>query len=249
MVYPSVGADGSMREHAMKAKTTLPMLIAAILLAGCADTTRDRDVQYSGFLGDYSLLVRGAEKQAERRYVRPDVDWASYSRVLLDPVMLWRGDASRRDGASGHDAQAMMDYFYALIYRDLKALGLEMVTAPKPDTLRVQVALTKLDESHVVLDVVSTVLPATLALSGLDKLVTGKPAFVGEAEIEYKVTDAETGELLAAGVDHRVGGKLLKASHLSSWGEVQHIMQLWAAYGSYNLCKLQRRSTCVEPKS
>lgn len=93
-------------------------LIAAVLtisMSGCADTTRERTVHYSGFLGDYSNLVKGDGKQAERRYLRPHVDWGSYDRVLLDPVMLWRGDESRRDGVSSHDAQAMMDYFYQLI--------------------------------------------------------------------------------------------------------------------------------------
>lgn len=226
-------------------------LIAAVLtisISGCADTTRDRAVHYSGFLGDYSNLVKGDGEEAERRYLRPDVDWGSYDRVLLDPVMLWRGDESRHDGVSSQVAQAMMDYFYQVIYKDLEEQGLDMVTSPMADTLRVQVALTKLEESHVVLDVVSTVVPVGLALTGLGKLITGKPAFVGEAEIEFKVKDAVTGELLAAGVDHRVGGKFLQASHFTSWGEVQDMMQLWAVYGSHNLCKLQKRATCLEPK-
>jgi hypothetical protein len=123
-----------------------------------------------------------------------------------------------------------------------------MVTSPAPHTLRVQVAITKLEESHVVMDVVSSVVPVTLALSGLDELVTGKPAFVGEAAVEVKVADAMSGELLAAGVDHRVGGKVLSASHFTSWGEVQDIMQAWAAHGSYNLCTLQKRANCKQPK-
>lgn len=131
----------------------------AISIAGCADTTRDRDVHYSGFLGDYSELVEGGRGQAQRRYLRPDVGWAAYDRVLLDPVMLWRGDESRRNGVSSDDAQTMMNYFYQVIYKDLEAQGLEMVTAPQANTLRVQVALTKLEESHVVLDVVSSVVP------------------------------------------------------------------------------------------
>jgi len=222
--------------------------ILAILIAGCADTTRDRNVHYSGFLGDYSDLLKGDDEQAERRYLRPHVDWGAYDRVLLDPVMLWRGDESRQDGVSSHEAQAMMNYFYQVIYKDLEEQGLDMVTSPMPDTLRVQVALTKLKESHVVLDVVSTVVPVGLVLTGLDKAITGKPAFVGEAEIEFKVKDAVSGELLAAGVDHRVGGKFLQASHFTSWGEVQDMMKLWAVYGSYNLCKLQKRATCLEPK-
>jgi len=229
--------------------TGLIATVLAISIAGCAETTRDRNVNYSGFLGDYSMLVKGDDKQAERRYLRPDVNWASYGRILLDPVMLWRGDESRRGGISSHDAQAVMNYFYQAIYKHLEEQGFDMVTSPEPDTLRVQVVLTKLEESHVVMDVVSTVVPVARVLSGLDKAITGKPAFVGEAEIEFKVTDAITGELLAAGVDHRVWGKALRASNFSSWGEVQDMMRLWAMYGSYNLCKLQKRATCLEPKS
>ena len=56
-------------------------------------------------------------------------------------------------------------------------------------------------------------------------------------------------QLVGAGVDHRVGGKFLQASHFSSWGEVEDMMQLWAAHGSYNLCELQKRTDCVKPTS
>jgi len=232
----------------LKGSLIISMSVLTIVLSGCANTTRDRNVDYSGFLGDYSMLVKGGDKQSERRYVRDGVDWASYDKVLLDPVMLWRGDRSREDGLSGQQAQELLNYFYHAIYQDLENVGLEMVTSPMPNTLRVQVAMTKLNESHVVLDVVSTVVPATLAASGLDKAFSGKPPFVGEAEIEYKVLDATTGKLLAAGVDHRVGGKFLEASHFTSWGEVEDMMNLWAAWGSYRLCQWQKRTTCVEPK-
>jgi hypothetical protein len=228
--------------------TVLIAIVMAISIAGCADTTRDRNVDYSGFLGEYSNLVKGDDTQSERRYLAPGVDWGAYDRVLLDPVMLWRGDQSRQNGASSQEAQLMLNYFYQVIYKDLEEQGLDMVTSPMSNTLRVQVAVTKLEESHVVLDLVSTVVPVGLVLTGLDKAITGKPAFVGEAEIEFKVKDAVSGELLAAGVDHRVGGKFLQASHFTSWGEVQDMMQLWAEYGSYNLCKLQERATCLEPK-
>ncbi len=187
-------------------RATMPIAtVLVISIAGCADTTRDPHVDYSGFLGEYSNLMEGDATQAERRYLQPGVDWGSYDRVLLDPVTLWRGNKSRQDGVSSHEAQVMMNYFYQIIYKDLEE-------------------------------------------QGLDKLITGKPAFVGEAEIEFKVKDAVSGELLAAGVDHRVGGKFLQASHLTSWGEVQDMMKLWAEWGSYNLCKLQERATCLEPK-
>ncbi len=59
--------------------------ILAILIAGCADTTRDPNVHYSGFLGDYSDLVKGDDEQAERRYLRPHVDWAPTTEFCSIP--------------------------------------------------------------------------------------------------------------------------------------------------------------------
>lgn len=232
----------------MNRANILLILVLAGLVAACG-TSPARDVHYSGFLGDYSELVKGGAKQAERRYLRPDVDWASYTKILLDPVTLWRGNKSREEGVSGTDAQALANYFHGVIYQALANQGFEMVNSPQPHTLRVQVALTKLNESHVVMDVISTVVPVGIALSGAQDVLTGKPSFVGSATIEVKVTDSETGELLGAGVDGRVGGKSLEASQFSSWGDVKKIMNEWAERGSYNLCELQKHTTCIAPKS
>ena len=54
-------------------------------------------------------------------------------------------------------------------------------------------------------------------------------------------------KLLAAAIDHRVGGKALDVSMLTSWGDVEAIMRLWANHGSYNLCRLQNRPSCTPP--
>ena len=64
------------------------------------------------------------------------------------------------------------------------------------------------------LDVISGIpapMNALAAGSMLKNVATGKPAFTGEAVIEAKVTDAQTGEVLRAAVDRRVGTKKLDA--------------------------------------
>ena len=66
------------------------MLFAAMLmLAGCGSSRPVRDVQPQGFLGDYSQLTRGGEGEAALRYVNPDADWASYDKVIVEPVTVW----------------------------------------------------------------------------------------------------------------------------------------------------------------
>jgi hypothetical protein len=230
-------------------RPALAGLLALALVGGCATSTRAPDIEKSGFMGDdFALLKPGPAGRAQLVYLRPGVKWSGYRFVLLDPVTVWKGKESTGKGISAADEQTLVNYFYSVIRDALEKEGFTIVTAPGPDTLRVMVAITKPEESNVALNVVSTVIPALHAASSLDKLATGKPAFVGEAQVEVKVTDALTGELLAAGIDHRVGGKVLDASMMTSWGDVESMMRLWAVHGSYNLCRLQNRSTCVPPK-
>jgi len=234
--------------RAMQSCMVIGVLAVLLSIGGCAPTSRAPGVERSGFLGaDYALLKPGDDQQAQLRYLRPGVDWAAYRHILLDPVTLWRGRESTGKGISAADAQMLANYFYSVIHAALEKEGFSLVSAPGPETLRVQVAISKAEESDVALNVISTVIPALHAASTLDKLATGKPAFVGEGQVEVKVTDARTGELLAAGIDHRVGGKVLDASTMSSWGDVENMMRLWANHGSYNLCRLQKRPNCVPP--
>ena len=102
------------------------------------------------------------------------------------------------------------------------AVGGIGVLEPEAGALRIQVAITKLEESWETLDAVSNILPPMIVISETKKYTTGKPAFVGEAGIEIKVTDAPTRELLFAGVDRRVGGKSLTKP--DSWDDVNAIM-------------------------
>jgi len=157
------------------------------LLAGCAATKQARNVEQSGFLGDiYPQLREGKEGEALLVY-KPHIinraQFAEYTKMLLDPVTVWRGKESREEGVPQEEVQILADHFYSLLYLTFDQ-DYEMVQKPSPNTLRVQVALTKLEESMVVLDVVSTVVPQVRALSTLKGLATGKPAFVGEASVE-----------------------------------------------------------------
>jgi len=226
------------------------VLAAALLVGGCATTSRAPDIERSPFMGaDFDLLKPGPDRGAQLAYLRPGVNWAAYRNVLLDPVTVWKGKESAGQGISAQDEQTLVNYFYSVIRGALEKEGFTLVSEPRADTLRVKVAVTKPQEADVALNVVSTIVPALHAASTLDKLATGKPAFVGEAQVEVKVTDALTGQLLAAGIDHRVGGKVLDASMMTSWGDVETMMRLWAGHGTYNLCRLQNRSNCVPPKS
>lgn len=226
---------------------TLVFLIAGMfVVTACSSTKQARDVHPSGFLGtDAAKLQKGGKGKPALYFLRPGVDWASYDKLLLDPVTFWDAPDGKGQGVSSHDAQQVVDYFHSLLYSTFSK-EMEMVNSPQPGAIRAKVAITKAEKSHVVLDLVSTVDPQARVLSGLKDLVTGKPAFVGEAAIAVKITDAETGELLAEAVDDRVGGKTLDAETLKSWGDVDLALQFWTAHAARRLCELQKRLSCPE---
>jgi len=235
------------------------VLIAAILASSaCAATKQARTVEKLGFLKDlYPKMIEGNEQAGESLliYRNPRVALIppnTYKKIMLDPVLIFRGPHSKMQGISQDQAQLMADTFYALIYQEVSK-DYEMVDKPGVDTLRAQVAITHLEESWPMLDVVSTI-PAPMnvlaAGSMLKNVATGKPAFKGEAVIEAKVIDSQTGEVLRAGVDRRVGGKRLSAESFNSWSDVYESLRYWAENGRYQLCQARQvQKDCPKPRA
>lgn len=75
---------------------------------------------------------------------------------------------------------------------------------------------------------------------------TGRPPFVGAASMEIRVSDGLIGELLAAGVDRRVGGKSLNSSAVS-WADVENALEYWAAHFAFRLCQESHIGDCKKP--
>jgi len=227
-----------------------------LALVGCAATKQARSVERSGFMPELSpLMHKGAEGETLLLYRNPKVDSirrGTYTKFMLDPVLVYRGPQTKMKGIPQDQAQLMADTFYALIYQELSK-DYEMVRQPGPNTIRGQVAISHLEESMPVLDVVSSI-PAPMnvfaAGSLLKTIATGKPAFTGEAAIEAKLTDAQTGEVLGASVDRRVGKKKLDAESFNSWADVYEAMRYWSEQARYRLCSERGQSAdCPKPKA
>ena len=222
-------------------------LLSALFLQGCAETQQARKADSSGFLGtDYARLKPGEEGQALLVYRDAKANWGSYDKIRLDPVTVWKGGESAFDGLSAEERQNMADALFAALQKELSQ-DYKMVDGVGPGVLRIQVALTDAEGSSPVMDTISTVLPVGLAVSEAKGLVTGKPSFVGEAQAEAKITDGSTGELLAAAIDRRVGGKKLAGS-FNSMNDVQAAFQYWAQQLRYRLCTSRNGNNCQKPE-
>jgi Protein of unknown function (DUF3313)/Putative Ig domain len=221
----------------------------ATLLAGCAASQQAREVEQSGFLGqDYELLRPGEEGEALLVYRNPEAPWRSYDKIKLDPVTIWAGKGSEFEDFSEPERQELADTLYTMVHEELSK-DFKMVDEFGPGVLRVQVAITDAETSNPTMDTISTVLPQGLLLSQTTGLITGKPGFVGEASVELKATDGETGELVAAAVDRRVGGKSVTGAPTDSWDDVRQAYRYWAKQLRYRLCTERGATDCTPPEA
>lgn len=232
-------------------RTSIYLAVSLVLLVACAPTKQARSVETTGFLGDlYPLMHKGDKGEALLLYKNPKVATiprGTYKKMLLDHVEIWGSPTT--DATRQKNAQHIADILYSLAYLTL-AKDYEMVSAPGPGVLRIQAAITRADPAYVVLRAVSTIpapMNALAVASLLKNLGTGKPLFVGEASIEMKISDAQTGEVLGASADRRVGNKRLDPDSFDSWDDVYKILEFWTEQVRFRLCQERGGVNCVKP--
>lgn len=224
------------------------LLVLSLLtaLVACAPTQQVRTVEPSGFLGDYSMLREGGEGEPLLIYRNPHASLAAYDKVLIDPVTIWREGNSDLNDIPQKDLDRLALLLHVKIIEAVKRESYQIAHEPVPGVMHIQAAITEAQQSNRMLDTLSTALPQAHLLSGAQRLVTGTHSFVGKASVEAKITDAQTGELLVAGVDRGAGSKTLQGS-TNSWDDVEQAFQFWADRFSYRLCKEHGKWPCVPP--
>jgi hypothetical protein len=230
-------------------RALIALAAATTLLAGCAASQQARDVTESGFLGKDSALLRpGKEGEALLAYVDPDAPWTSYEKIKLDPVTIWAGKGSGFEDFSKPDRQTLADTFYTILTEELSK-DFQMVDELGPGVLHLQVAITDAQTSNPTMDTISTIVPQALLLSEAKGLITGKPGFVGEASAEVRATDGQTGALVGAAIDRRVGGKSITGAPTDSWDDVREAYRYWAKQVRYRLCTERGSADCTPPEA
>ncbi|MDH3668855.1 MAG: DUF3313 domain-containing protein [Paracoccaceae bacterium] len=200
------------------------------VLAGCessSTTTVGDSVRSTGFLSDYSRLRRGEEGQAISVYWNDTVDFAPYTKMLIEPVTIWATPETELIEVPADERQELANAFHEALVVALKD-DFEIVSVRGPNTIRLRVALTEAVASNPVLDTVSTYVPQARLVSTVLTLGSETKAFVGQARAEGEARDALTGKLLAAGIDQRAGTKALGDDTFDSWGDVKKAFTTWA---------------------
>lgn len=209
--------------HGVRLALGLALLAA---LACASDRTASAPPEtYSGFLPDYTRLEPVGDGDAALVWVREDEPLGGFTAIRLDPVEVRHGVGSPIHDLPPEDVQTLADHLFAAMYRALER-DYPLVKRMGPGVLRVQVALTDVRGSDVAMDTLSTVMPIR-PISRLEQLATGTQAFVGSAGIEAKLSDGESGQMVAAVVDRRAGTKHLDGVD-DAWTDVLAAFDFWA---------------------
>jgi len=236
----------------MNLKLLVGVLGIAMGIGGCVETyqVKEQDIK-TGFLVDsYSLLQPGKENEANLVYINPRVNWKNYNKIMLDAVSVWVGEDSQASDTGvipPDDVRALANSFYQKLSEQL-GKDFTLVQSSGPDVMRLSVALTDIEHGLPLLDTISTVvLSPIIALDQDKKVAKGTYIFVGHANVEARLVDSRSGELLAAGIDQRAGGKKL-GKGTGFWRDVENVFDYWASKIRFRLCTKRGGKDCQAPE-
>ena len=213
------------RRRAGKALTAaVAAATAALALSACAAGQAGK-AKPSGFLGDYSKLHEGAQGQALLVYVDPNVRFAKYTKIMVDPVTIWR-DADTKD-IPPQEAQNLIEDLDDVLRITLDD-DYQIVKEAGPDVLRVRTAITEAEGSWRVVDGrLGDRFDSDLQAVNPNPPSNDTRSFVGKAGIEAELLDSVSGVRLAAAIDRRVGAKTIKPD-ANKWDDVENAFRYWA---------------------
>ncbi|UOA09382.1 DUF3313 domain-containing protein [Methylobacter sp. S3L5C] len=219
-----------------KVAVGLPLIALCLLALSACTTTQKVDIKQSGvncaFLADdCSLLTVGGKDQTGLRYVNPAAQWRHYTKIIIDPVTFWSGSSTQ---ISSSDQQMLVNYLSQQLKEQL-GQKFEIVDQPGPGVMKFDAALTDAEAATPGLRSISMIVPQAHMLSNLKYLATGTMPFVGAAQVEAKVTDSVTGQILAMVVDKRIGGGSFTTGFQWQWGDAENAINHWAELAATRL--------------
>ncbi len=199
--------------------------LAALMLAGTPlALAADSPDHWDG-------LVEIKPKRVDAAYLLPGADFRPYTKLMIDPVEVafkkdWEKDYNR-DAATLSNrltpehvekiAQAARDGFTEVFNEAYQKAGLQVVTAPGPDVLRVRPGVVNLYITA----------PDTMT-SGRSRTYTMES---GEATLFLEVRDSMTGALLGRALDRRNTrntGRVQISNSVTNMSDFKALFRQWA---------------------
>ncbi|GMO25046.1 DUF3313 domain-containing protein [Bradyrhizobium sp. TM233] len=180
------------RSIAVRGLGTLVLCVAA---AGCASIA---PVPYSEMASSAYMAPdkSDASGRVPYRYSTP-VDWRTYSKVILDPVVIYRGRDHQFGDMSGKDKATLAAYMQNCFADRLRGRFV-LVREPGPNTLRIRLTLTGAVANTPVLGTLSRFDLAGAVYNGVQAARDGEGTMTGSVVYGVEIFDATTSRLLSA---------------------------------------------------
>jgi len=226
----------------MKGGTARFFFIVFLTIAACV-TALAQDIQFSGFLSDYSRLQSNSPGQTVFSYVAPDAPerMANYSAVLIDQPEIFISPNSKYKGMKPDDMKQLADAFRNAMVQEL-AETYTLVDQPGPNVLYLRFAFTNLQlkkQKRRLLSYTPIGLVTHAIKSGMTD-ITRKIDLKG-ITIEMELLDSGTEEQFAALIEIRADTE----KEPTSWEEVEALI---VAYAKRGRCRLDNARVLAEDR-
>ena len=180
------------RSIALRGLGTLVLCAAA---AGCASVA---PVPYSEMASSAYMAPNRADASGRvpYRYSTP-VDWRAYNKVILDPVVLYRGKDHQFGDMSDRDKATLAAYMQNSFAERLRG-RFAMVRERGPNTLRIRLTLTGAVTNTPVLGTLLRFDLAGAVYNGVQAARDGEGTMTGSVVYGVEIFDATTSRLLSA---------------------------------------------------
>jgi hypothetical protein len=186
--------------------------VLILVLCGCGGGKQSE----TGFLSDYSRLQQ--RSSTSFRYASYPEKLGDYSKFIIDPVQVqfYAGSKAEKEKAKGKlkesDISALQNYTRESMVRALSD-RYKIVYQSGDDVARIRVALTDLQKSKIIMNV----LPAAKVSGG----------GLGAVSMEAEIIDSQSGKQIRAIVETQTGTRL-SFDGLRTWGDAKAVIDRWA---------------------
>ncbi len=173
----------------------LAVLTLGAALTGCASVT---PIPYSAMASSSYLAPNPSDPSGRIPYrYSTSVDWRAYDKVMLEPVVIYRGPDQQFGEMSDAEKTSLANYMRT---RFAKELGSRFALASQrgPNTLRVRLTLTGAVANTPVLGTLSRFDIAGLVYNGVQTVRDGEGSLTGSVVYAVEIFDASTSRLLGA---------------------------------------------------
>lgn len=174
-------------------KGILVATVACLTMAGCSSST---PVAYQGLASAQQLHpVKDDEKPFQ--YRNPTVHWASYTKILIDPVTIYDGQDAQFGSVSTEDRQIIADYMKTTV-TEVLGKKFHIAQAADPTAVRLHLTLTGIEKSTPVLSTISHLAPVGIVINGGLQAAGSNGTMFGTVSYAVEISDSVTGTLLDA---------------------------------------------------